>query len=740
VRENRDAVSASYLTQDLVEPAARTLVRGAARTLDIASPWVEAFPLERLLGEALPRVRAGELRVRLVYRVAEESDLRITDLSALEALAEAGVQVRYSRRLHAKLLIADGARALIGSSNLTRRGGYGYQSRPEWRNEEGGVLLEEAEAVASAQAHFDAIWEAASEIAPELLGVVMDFPDVREFRFVAIRDVAVGQLVCATEDGERCVVGEVTALTSYNQSFPQMTEEMFLTQGLAGVAPRRVAVPDIPSLFSHPVKDQGFLVAKTYFRPESAFRIGRVRVLRAIESGRPVTAAVPVAPGSDVLVPEPALLRRLLGDGDVRLGRMHRHPEVGVWLRSRELLSTHLAVLGMTGSGKSNAVKHLVRALAPSERGLRVFVIDTHGEYATCSADLDPVSTLLDVSIPDRIDLLDFDMVKEHFSIERMSPSIKTGLRRAARGAASVEELAALLEAETNETLQAIGAEAAKEPERFCIGTEPPRVVRAGDDRGGQEPTLAEPGLYVLDLRGTETFEVRARKCAVLCERVFLDAKLSPEAAPALVVVDEAHNYVPERTTGFMAEASRHGSLHAVTTIAVEGRKFGVGLVIVSQRPSRVAKDVLAQASTQLVFRLTNLEDLQYVRESFEAAGSEFLTELPQLDRGVCIVAGSAVEMPVRCDVPLFAPRHRFDLGPGERPPREALARAVEAVVPEPELLADEPELVVYAGPELEVTVRSLDGQLALDVDCADEELVERVRGAVMTSVAKEDT
>lgn len=139
-------MTASYLTQDEVERQARELVRRAARTLDVASPWVEAFPLERVLGDALPRVRAGELRVRLVYRVAEESDLRITDLSALEALAEAGVEVRYSRRLHAKLVIADGTRALVGSSNLTRRGGYGYQSRPEWRNEEGGVLLEESEA------------------------------------------------------------------------------------------------------------------------------------------------------------------------------------------------------------------------------------------------------------------------------------------------------------------------------------------------------------------------------------------------------------------------------------------------------------------------------------------------------------------------------------------------------------------------------------------------------------------
>jgi len=493
-------MSATYLTQDRVEREARGLARGAERTLDTASPWVEAFPLERLLGEVLPRVRSGELQVRLVYRVSEESDLRITDLSALETLEEAGVETRYSRRLHAKLVIADGERAVVGSSNLTRRGGYGYSSRPEWRNEEGGVLLDGEEAGAQAAAHFEAIWEAASAIVPELLGVVMDFPDVREFRFVAIREVAAGQLVCATEGADAAVVGEVVELTTYNQSFPQMTEEMFLTQGMGGAPPRRITVPDIPSLFSHPIKDQGFLVAKTYFRPESAFLIARVRVLRAIEAGRPATAAVPIAPGSDVLVPEPALLRRLLGDGDVRIGRMHQHPEVGVWLRADEVLTKHLAVLGMTGSGKSNGVEHLLRELRPSERGLRVFVVDTHGEYAACAADLDPISALLDVSIPDRIDLLDFDMVKERFAVDRMAPAIKNGLRDAGRQTADPAAFAAVLQNATNEVLQDVASQVAADPDAFCVGREAPRLVRTGTQG---DVDLTAPGLYVLDLRET---------------------------------------------------------------------------------------------------------------------------------------------------------------------------------------------------------------------------------------------
>jgi DNA helicase HerA-like ATPase len=170
--------------------------------------------------------------------------------------------------------------------------------------------------------------------------------------------------------------------------------------------------------------------------------------------------------------------------------------------------------------------------------------------------------------------------------------------------------------------------------------------------------------------------------------------------------------------------------------VAVEGRKFAVGLVIVSQRPSRIAKDVLAQMNSQLVFRLANLEDLAYVRESFEAAGETFLHDLPHLDTGICICAGTMVAMPVRCDVPLFARRHRFALGAAELPGREVLERAVEPVVPQAALVADAEELVVFAGPEAEVTVRAADGGWALDVACEDAELAARIRAAVEGALA----
>lgn len=726
---------ARYLTQDDIGGAARTLVESATTTLDIASPWIEPFPIQRLVSGLLPRVRAGELKVRIVYRVAEQTDLRITDLAVLDALSADGVEVRYSRRLHAKLLVADRARALVGSSNLTRRGGYGYGTQPEWRNEEGVVLLEDDQAAQQASAHFEQIWAAASEISPELVGVVMDFPSVREFRFIAVKPVQVGQLVVASEGPERTVVGEIVELTAYNESFPQMTPEMFLSQGYGAGGTRRVTLPDLPSLFSHPNKNHGFLTAKTFFHPESAFQIGRVTVLRDASESSMRRAAVPIAPGSDVLAASAGLLRGLLGAGDLRLGRLAHHGEVTVWVRSEEILSKHLAVLGQTGSGKSNAVKHLMRELMRDREALRLFVIDTHGEYLAAAREVHENHVWLDVSVPDKINLLDWEMVKEHFRIPRMDASIKTELRDASRHARDSAQMGELLATSKNSEVREIAAAVSSDPGAYCVGVEAARIVVAGTV---QEADLRRSGVYVLDLRETETFEVRSMKAAVLAAFIFADAKATPGAFETLLVVDEAHNYVPERTTGYMAEAARHGSLGAITTIAVEGRKFNLGLAVVTQRPSRVAKDVLAQLNSQLIFRLANSEDLRYVRESFEGASESFAKSIPDLDTGVCVAAGTMMSMPVQCDVPLFATRHRFTIdGQLSLSERQAAEVAIRRVLPEADSVEEDTDVLVFSDDRTEVSLRSADGSTVLDVDCNDPALAGSVHEAVVRSVRR---
>ena len=79
-----------------------------------------------------------------------------------------------------------------------------------------------------------------------------------------------------------------------------------------------------------------------------------------------------------------------------------------------------------------------------------------------------------------------------------------------------------------------------------------------------------------------------------------------------------------------------------------------MGLVVSSQRPARVNKDVLNQCNTHVVFRVANVEDLSALAGSFEAATRPLLEELPGFDTGVCVVGGTAIGMLTRVAVPLF--------------------------------------------------------------------------------------
>lgn len=650
------------VNQDTVLDRALELACGAQRRIWVTSPWIKSEAVNLFLRDALPRVGSEELDIRIVYRVKEPKDLEITELEALKTLEGAGCQIRYSTRLHAKLILVDQRGAIVSSSNLTASAGYSLDLGSARRNEELGVLVQdEPEVLDDLERQFLAIWDAATSIGPETIGIAMDFPTVRAFSFVAIRDVRLGEYATARDAGGGPIIGRIAEVTAYNRSFPRMNQAMWVTQGYAPLGDQQgpVEVPDLQSLFSHPLKEHGFLVAKTFFEPESVFRIAKVEVLKHLRGGRMVAPSVPVVPGSDVTRASLDLLRMLVGEGDVPIGSVLHHPEVEVSLRGREVLCTHLAVLGMTGSGKSNALKILIRNLlaAPGYQDVRVVIIDTHGEYAPVAEALASHPVTLDVEL--RRSLLDEQVVKDLLRLPRRDDGLMQKLAEVADRLpedASVGDFFSALETEASLGGPAAAklrrlAELARGRQDLCLWPEEgARIVRAG---GGAEDLVA-PGVYVLDLRHTAELEARSAKAAALMRHVFQRGKETAGAEPTLVVVDEAQNYAPEQQTGWLAKV--RPAFDAMFAIASEGRKFNVGLVVSTQRPARLNKDVLSQCNTHMIFRVANVEDLQAIAGSFEAASQPLLAELPGFDTGVCVVGGTALGMVTRVEVPLFCP------------------------------------------------------------------------------------
>lgn len=110
-------------------------------------------------------------------------------------------------------------------------------------------------------------------------------------------------------------------------------------------------------------------------------------------------------------------------------------------------------------------------------------------------------------------------------------------------------------------------------------------------------------------------------------------------AEPVMVIVEEAHIFAPHGEKG--------GAVRILGRIAREGRKFGVGLGLVSQRPSRLSEDVLSQTNTKIIMRIVNPNDQQYViRASEQVSGGELMSDIAGLGKGEAVIVGQAISLP----------------------------------------------------------------------------------------------
>ncbi len=177
------------------------------------------------------------------------------------------------------------------------------------------------------------------------------------------------------------------------------------------------------------------------------------------------------------------------------------------------------------------------------------------------------------------------------------------------------------------------------------------------DERGVPERDLdeliegwlgAESGVSILDLSGIPSDVLDTLVGALL--RIVYDslfwARNLPEGGrerPLLVVLEEAHSYIGNESAGSAAQS--------VQRIAKEGRKYGIGVMLISQRPTEIDSTILSQCGTMFAMRLTNSEDRGKVKSAVSDNLEGVLNQLPVLRTGEAIVVGDAVRFPTRTEV-----------------------------------------------------------------------------------------
>ncbi len=159
--------------------------------------------------------------------------------------------------------------------------------------------------------------------------------------------------------------------------------------------------------------------------------------------------------------------------------------------------------------------------------------------------------------------------------------------------------------------------------------------------------------LAILDLAGAPA-EVLNVIVAVLCRMAFDFAFWSDQQLPLLLVCEEAHRYAPQDTAlGF--EPAKRG----LARIAKEGRKYGVSLGVLSQRPSDLAASILSQCNTVLAFRMTNEKDQEIIAATLPDASSALLTSLALLGNAEAIAVGEGLPVPMRLRMAELPPEER---------------------------------------------------------------------------------
>ncbi|MCK4405244.1 MAG: ATP-binding protein [Hadesarchaea archaeon] len=357
----------------------------------------------------------------------------------------------------------------------------------------------------------------------------------------------------------------------------------------------------------------------------------------------------PPSPGQKVCEAEPEALMRFLGlnqDGGVELGKL-RHHEVPVRLDLTKLLRKHVAVLAMSGAGKSHFASVVVEELLDRlpERGrVAVVVIDVHGEYVGLAESFsDRVSIVkgreLRIGVPNLSpwqfkefvpDMSDVQARELQRVLSKLQAEMRSG-----KEPFGLDEVIAHVE--RDERIH-------KQLQQALLGWL--FNLRSLDlfDRADYPSweSIVEPGKAVIvDLSDITSLRKKQMLVAYAARRLF-NARKRGRVPPFVLCLEEAHQFCPS------SESKRAAiSRSIIETLAREGRKFYASLVLISQRPVRLSTTVLSQANTNIILRITNPYDLEHIKQSSEAITGEVADMISSLPVGEALIAGEAVNHPI---------------------------------------------------------------------------------------------
>ena len=361
------------------------------------------------------------------------------------------------------------------------------------------------------------------------------------------------------------------------------------------------------------------------------------------------------------------------------IGTVHPHG-VPAYLLIDDLLGKHFSIVGTTGSGKSCAVAAILRAVIDCNPNAHVIIVDPHNEYATAFGEhcvllspddglhlpywlfnFEEISAIV-LGVEHDVDQM--RILGEAILFAKQAYFTKIGLEKngtidtpapyrmsevlryldTAMGSLSRPESVASYQAVKSRVLSlqtdprygfVFGSSLALRDDMAEILSQLFRI-----------PVDGKP-ITIIDISAVPS-EVLNIVISVVCRLTFDFAMWSSRPTPITIVCEEAHRYAPRNREAGFEPAKR-----ALSRIAKEGRKYGVSICVVTQRPSDLADGLLSQCNTLFALRMTNQDDQAIIRDAVPEASHGLMNFLPALRNGEAIVVGEGVSMPMRV---YFAP------------------------------------------------------------------------------------
>lgn len=361
--------------------------------------------------------------------------------------------------------------------------------------------------------------------------------------------------------------------------------------------------------------------------------------------------------GSEVLRAEDDFIKSIIklesSNKGALIGKLEGR-DINIYLDLQNLLTKHVAILAKSGAGKSYSVGVLLEEIM--DKHVPLLIIDPHGEYSTlreknespkdaerlAQFGLKPKAFLRRVQVygdinhnPDVKPITISDKLEPqelfHIMPSKLSASQEGLIFSALKRVADFDFESLIFALEQEESPAKWNVIKLVEYLRSCGFFSKAPIPQNELVQGGK--------CSVINLRGIAP-DLQQIIVYKLLKDLF-EARKKQLIPPFFCVIEEAHNFCPERSFGAAVTSD------ILRTIASEGRKFGMGICVVSQRPARVDKSVLSQVSTQLILKVTNPNDLKAISNSVEGLTSDSENEIQNLAIGQALVTGVV-------DVPLF--------------------------------------------------------------------------------------